>query len=78
MPPPSQLAIATSSLIRLVKEESTYRTELSSQQERLALFQEGPGPGEMEEDVENTEFRRRQEVRPFLWVVKEKMERGWG
>ena len=35
MPPPSPLAIATSSVTRLLKEESSYRTELESQQKRL-------------------------------------------
>ena len=35
MPPPSPLAIATSSINRLLKEESSYRTELSTQQQRL-------------------------------------------
>lgn len=59
MPPPSQLAIATSSLNRLVKEESSYRTELASQQKRVEKLQAGGGD---DEDVGNLEFQLRQEV----------------
>lgn len=59
MAPPSQLAIATSSINRLLKEETSYRTELNNQQSRLEKLLAGNGTNE---DVENTEFQLRQEV----------------
>jgi len=40
MPPPSPLAIATSSLKRLVKEEASYYKELEKQEARLKKTQE--------------------------------------
>lgn len=39
MAPPSQLSIATASVIRLLKEETSYRTELESQRKRLQILQ---------------------------------------
>ncbi|MCJ1450836.1 hypothetical protein MMC28_001170 [Mycoblastus sanguinarius] len=64
MPPPSPLAIATSSVSRLLKEESSYRTELSTQEQRIAQLQTGAGAGagtEEEDGVGNSEFWLRQE-----------------
>ncbi|MCJ1273187.1 hypothetical protein MMC21_000976 [Puttea exsequens] len=58
MPPPSELTIATSALNRLIKEESSYRTELASQQKRVAELKSGSSA---EEDGENAEFQLRQE-----------------
>jgi hypothetical protein len=60
MPPPSPLAIATSSLTRLSKEESSYRTELASQQKRLQSLQASTAP---DEDG-NRDFQIEQEVTP--------------
>lgn len=60
MAPPSQLAIATSSINRLLKEESSYEKELSAQEKRLADLEKGDGKGE--DEVGNTEFQLRQEV----------------
>jgi len=60
MPPPSPIAIATSSLTRLTKEESSYRTELASQQKRLQSLQASTAP---DEDG-NRDFQIEQEVRP--------------
>ncbi|KAI4254685.1 MAG: hypothetical protein LQ352_002959 [Teloschistes flavicans] len=60
MPAPSPLAIASSSVQRLLKEESTYRTELESQERRLGkLRDEKTG----EDDGGNREFLIRQEER---------------
>ncbi|KAL8719465.1 MAG: hypothetical protein Q9225_003536 [Loekoesia sp. 1 TL-2023] len=60
---PSPLAISTASVQRLLKEESTYRAELASQEARLRkLEQEINGGGEDgEEDEGNWEWRVRQE-----------------
>ena len=56
MPAPSRLSIATSAVNRLLKEEITYRKELSSQEERLRQMQE------TNDNDENREFNLNQEV----------------
>jgi tubulin-specific chaperone A len=56
MGPPSQLAIATQSLNRLVKEEKSYHTELEQQEARIAKLQQG------DSGDENAEFTLKQEV----------------
>lgn len=58
MPPPSQLTIATSSLLRLLKEETSYHTEQASQEARLDKLQQL----NTTED-ENIEYEIRQQVR---------------
>ncbi|RFU35239.1 hypothetical protein B7463_g1167, partial [Scytalidium lignicola] len=55
MAPPSQLTIATSSVLRLVKEEASYHKELSQQQARLKKLLES------KEEDENAEFNLKQE-----------------
>ena len=64
MGPPSQLSIATSSINRLLKEESSYRTELAAQQKSVEQSQTEAGAGGAEEGEEkgNREFSLRQEV----------------
>ena len=62
---PSQLAISTFSVQRLLKEESTYRAELASQELRLKRLEQGGGDGddgEEEEEEGNREWRVGQEV----------------
>jgi len=56
MAPPSPLAIATSSLQRLVKEEASYHKELEQQRTRISKLEQGGG------DEENAEYTLRQEV----------------
>lgn len=56
MPAPSQLAISTSALNRLVKEEASYHQELESQQARIAKLEQGTDADE------NAEYTLRQEV----------------
>ena len=63
MAPPTPLSITTNSITRLLKEESSYRTELASQQQRVAKLQASPDDGEGEDEGGNGEFRLRQEVR---------------
>ncbi|KAL9128030.1 MAG: hypothetical protein Q9175_007617 [Cornicularia normoerica] len=58
MAPPTPLSVATKSINRLLKEESSYRTELVNQQQRVEKLQAGGGT---EEVAGNTEFRLRQE-----------------
>jgi tubulin-specific chaperone A len=59
MPPASPLAIATSSVQRLVKEEASYHRELEQQTKRLhKLESEGPGA----DDEGNHAFLVKQEV----------------
>lgn len=55
MPPPSRLAIATSSVTRLMKEETSYKKELAQQEERLERSRTETGD-------ENAEYKLRQEV----------------
>lgn len=63
MAPPTPLAIATSSVNRLVKEEASYHKELSTQEARLAKLQ-----ASTEED-ENAEYQLKQEVlSPSIFV----------
>ena len=61
MAPPSELAIATSSVNRLLKEEKSYRTELQNQQKRVDKLEAG-GEEDEDEDVGNVDFRLKQEV----------------
>lgn len=56
MAPPSQLAIATSAVNRLVKEEASYHKELEQQQARIAKLEQGGN------DDENADFIFKQEV----------------
>jgi hypothetical protein len=56
MAPPSQLAIATGSVQRLVKEEVSYHKELVQQEARLKKLEES------KDEDENAEFVLKQEV----------------
>jgi len=56
MAPPSQIAIATSSVTRLVKEEASYHKELVNQESRLKKLIEN------EDGDENKEYQIKQEV----------------
>jgi hypothetical protein len=55
MAPPSKLAIATSSLRRLVKEEASYHKELEQQEARIKKL-------EADMSDQNAEYQLRQEV----------------
>ena len=68
MAPPSQLSIATSSIDRLLKEESSYRLELAHQQNHLEKLQIG-GPGGVDDVLGNSEFLVKQQVRFILLVL---------
>lgn len=59
MAPPSQLAIATSAVNRLVKEEASYHKELEHQQARIEKLKQTSS------DEENAEWNLKQEVRDF-------------
>jgi len=62
MPPPTQLAIATSSVQRLIKEEASYHKELTKQEARLAqLQQQSQTNGGIDAD-ENAGFQLKQEM----------------
>ena len=58
MPAPSQLAIATSSLQRLFKEQASYHKELASQRERLAKLESSTA----EDEMGNRDFEIKQQV----------------
>lgn len=55
MPAPSKLAIATSSVTRLLKEEASYHKELEQQEARIKK-------AEQNTEGENAEFQMNQEV----------------
>ena len=65
MPAPSQLAIATSSLQRLAKEEASYHKELQMQQQSIERL-EKTQTEETDEDRGNHEFQLKQEVRASM------------
>ncbi|EOD48971.1 putative tubulin-specific chaperone rbl2 protein [Neofusicoccum parvum] len=54
MAPPSKLAVATSSVVRLVKEEASYHKELEQQQARIKKLEGSTGD-------ENAEYQLKQE-----------------
>lgn len=58
MPPPSQLAIATSALTRLVKEKASYHKEHAHQEANIAKLESAAATSE----DENAEYTLRQEV----------------
>jgi len=55
MAPPSKLAIATSAVSRLVKEEASYHKEIEYQKARIKKLEAGS-------EDENAEFQLKQEV----------------
>jgi tubulin-specific chaperone A len=61
MPPPSQLHIATQSVSRLLKEETSYHKELGQQQGRVTKLEDEIKAGGSGEDG-NAEFMLKQEV----------------
>jgi tubulin-specific chaperone A len=61
MPPPSQLAIATSSVRRLLKEEKSYRTELVQQQEKTKVLEDKINKGEVTHEDGNDDFMLKQQ-----------------
>jgi tubulin-specific chaperone A len=52
---PSKIAVATSSVLRLVKEEASYHKELAQQEARIKKL-------ESNTEDENAEFQLKQEV----------------
>lgn len=67
MPPPSQLAIATGSVTRLLKEEASYHKELVDQEAQVKKLEESIKNGGGDDDG-NAEFMLKQNVCfvPFL------------
>jgi len=63
MPAPSPLAIATSALQRLVKEEASYHKELRQQQARIVKLEAQLQHGDQEGEEGNAEFMLGQEKR---------------
>lgn len=61
MPPPSKVAIATGSVLRLVKEEASYHKEIVQQEERIKKLEESDGDS-------NKEYTLKQEVLKYFGV----------
>lgn len=55
MAPPSKLGVATSALMRLVKEEASYHKEMEQQEARIKKL-------ESNTEDENAEYQLKQEV----------------
>ena len=53
--PPSKLAVATSSVTRLLKDEASYHKEMAQQEKRIQKLQEDKDDG-------NAEYMLKQEV----------------
>lgn len=62
MPPPSQLAIATSSVTRLLKEEESYHKELAKQEVDIKALEDKIKNNESDEDG-NDSYMLKQLVR---------------
>lgn len=85
MPPPSQLAIATGSVSRLLKEQASYHNELADQEAQIAKQEESIKAGGGDEDG-NAAFMLKQSVcflflflfSPFLLVQFPLVVPGWG
>ncbi|KAI4159972.1 MAG: hypothetical protein LQ342_006100, partial [Letrouitia transgressa] len=60
-PPPSRLAITTSSVHRLLKEETSYGTELRNQEARLARLEQQQQGAEDDSENDNREWEIGQE-----------------
>ncbi|KAI9654349.1 MAG: hypothetical protein M1821_006665 [Bathelium mastoideum] len=83
MAPPSQLAIATSVVQRLLKEDKSYQSELKQQQERIqraeeqvAHFQEGDS-GNVDENAEyvlNQERKAMEETKAVFPSLRKRTE----
>lgn len=63
MPPPSKVAIATGSVLRLVKEEASYHKEIVQQEERIKKLEESAGDS-------NKEYTLKQEVLIVLNTIR--------
>ena len=61
MPPPSPLAIATSSVQRLLKEEASYHKELAEQEKQVKDLEEKIQAGGADDDGNNA-FMLKQQV----------------
>ncbi|KAL8890081.1 MAG: hypothetical protein Q9192_005922 [Flavoplaca navasiana] len=66
---PSPLAISVGSVRRLLKEETTYRTELTNQEARLRRW-ENEGDGEDDTDTGNREWAIKQEQKQGIQETK--------
>ncbi len=77
MPAPSQLAIATSSLQRLGKEEASYHKELEQQKKSIEKLEKNQTE-EAEDERGNQEFQLKQEVcsccQPARCIASERSE----
>lgn len=71
MPAPNPLAIATSSVQRLVKEEAYYHKDLASQEVRVQKLEKDVKEGGADQD-ENAEYMLKQEVSIIQTVIDEK------
>ncbi|KAF7190585.1 Tubulin-specific chaperone A [Pseudocercospora fuligena] len=74
MPAPSQLAIATSALNRLVKEEASYHQEQKSQEARIAKLEADQSNDENAEYTLRQERKALEETNAMFPQLKQKIE----
>ncbi|KAF2012001.1 tubulin binding cofactor A [Aaosphaeria arxii CBS 175.79] len=72
MAPPSKLAVATSSVIRLVKEEASYHKELEQQEARIKKLEANPAEDNSEYQIKQ-ERQALEETKAVLPAVREKI-----
>jgi hypothetical protein len=69
MAPPSKLAVATSSVLRLVKEEASYHKEIEQQEARIKKLEKSLEEGNAED---NAEFQLNQDVSERVGVIEQR------
>ncbi|KAF2000600.1 tubulin binding cofactor A [Amniculicola lignicola CBS 123094] len=74
MAPPSKLAVSTSVVLRLVKEEASYHKELTQQEARIAKLEAG-SEGENAEFQLKQERQALQETKNVIPEVREKIKK---
>lgn len=74
MKPPSKLAIHSSSLQRLMKEEASYHEELERQENRLEKLKKGDSDDENQEWILKQQQTVLEETRSMFPVVKKNIE----
>ncbi|EGU76014.1 hypothetical protein FOXB_13486 [Fusarium oxysporum f. sp. conglutinans Fo5176] len=71
MPPPSQLAIATSSVNRLLKEEASYHKEVEEEEAKVKALKEKIDSGA--NDDENASFMLKQQTKAVFEPLRQKI-----
>ncbi|GAO14006.1 hypothetical protein UVI_02035590 [Ustilaginoidea virens] len=74
MPAPSQLAIASGSVTRLLKEEASYHTELGSQEAEIARLEESVQKGDNDDDGNAAFMLKQNQTRAVFAPLRERIK----